>query len=64
MKITPKEKKASKVSTSDSHPLPILYENELTRLIEKTAYSKAESDGFKRSPDDYWLEAEKEVPRF
>lgn len=37
---------------------PIAYALELHRLIEIEAFLIAEKDGFKRSPDDYWLQAE------
>jgi hypothetical protein len=64
MKTTAKEKKAVKSNALDVPSVPVAYENELNRLIEQTAYSKAESDGFKCSPEFYWLEAEKEVNHF
>jgi len=38
--------------------LPVAYELELHRCIECEAFLIAERDGFKRSPLDYWLEAE------
>lgn len=43
---------------------PVAYELELKRIIEHAAYLRAEQDGFKQSPIDYWLAAEKEVHRY
>lgn len=43
---------------SVSH-LPIAYELEMHRIIQCEAFLLAESEGFKRSPLDYWLAAEK-----
>lgn len=31
------------------------------RIIEVTAYYFAEKDGFRKTPEHYWLEAEKEI---
>jgi len=39
--------------------LPIAYELELHRIVQCEAFLLAERDGFKRSPLDYWLAAEK-----
>jgi len=39
--------------------LPVAYELELHRFIQCEAFLLAERDGFKRSPLDYWLAAEK-----
>lgn len=39
--------------------LPVAYELEVHRIIQCEAFSLAERDGFKRSPLDYWLAAEK-----
>lgn len=39
--------------------LPIAYELEMHRIIQCEAFLLAERDGFKRSPLDYWLAAEK-----
>jgi hypothetical protein len=41
--------------------LPVAYELELHRTIQINAYYRAEKDGFKRTPLDYWLAAEDEV---
>jgi len=41
--------------------LPVAYELELHRLIELEAYLRAEHDGFRRSPMDYWLAAEDDI---
>ena len=41
--------------------LPIAYELELHRIIELNAYLRAEKDGFRGSPLDYWLAAENEI---
>jgi len=41
--------------------LPVAYQLELHRLIEVNAYLRAEADGFKRSPLEYWLVAEEEM---
>ena len=42
--------------------LPVAYELELHRIIEIDAYFRAEADGFRCSPLDYWLAAEKDAP--
>ena len=39
--------------------LPVAYELEVHRIIQCEAFLLAEKDGFKRSPLDYWLTAEK-----
>lgn len=52
------KQKMNKKPCSD---LPIAYQLELHRIIEVDAYLRAEADGFRRSPLDYWLAAEKEV---
>jgi hypothetical protein len=39
----------------------VAYENEMHRLTQLSAYLLAEADGFKQSPLDYWLLAEKEL---
>jgi hypothetical protein len=41
--------------------MPVAYQLELHRLIEREAYLRAEADGFSRSPMDYWLVAEKDI---
>jgi hypothetical protein len=46
----------------DNHQsLPIAYENELHRLIQISAYTLAEEDGFRQSPMHYWLIAEEKM---
>jgi len=40
---------------------PVAYENEMYRLTQLKAYELAQADGFKQSPQDYWLLAEKEL---
>lgn len=42
---------------------PVAYELELHRVIELAAYLRAEKDGFRCSPLDYWLAAERDVHR-
>lgn len=42
--------------------LPVAYELELHRIIEVDAYFRAERDGFRCAPLDYWLAAEKNAP--
>jgi hypothetical protein len=34
--------------------LPVAYQLELHRIIEVDAYLRAEANGFRRSPLDYW----------
>lgn len=41
--------------------LPVAYILELHRMIELAAYYRAEQDGFRLSPLDYWLAAEHET---
>jgi len=43
--------------------LPVAYELELHRLVELAAYYRAEQDGFRCSPLEYWLAAEGQVQR-
>lgn len=31
------------------------------QMIEEAAYYRAEQQGFQKSPEDYWLEAEREI---
>ena len=42
---------------------PVAYELEIHRIIQLDAYYRAEKDGFKSSPLDYWLAAENAVHR-
>jgi len=44
--------------------LPVAYKLELHRMIELSAYYRAEKDGFRCSPQEYWLEAESELQRY
>jgi DUF2934 family protein len=46
-----------------SSRFPVAFENELQRLIREEAYSLAEQDGFKESPEHYWYSAEEKVYR-
>ena len=46
-----------------SGKFPVAFENELKRLIREEAYSLAEQDGFKESPEHYWYTAEEKVYR-
>ncbi|MEI8361729.1 MAG: hypothetical protein WCG35_00710 [Betaproteobacteria bacterium] len=41
--------------------LPVAYQLELHRIIELEAYFRAEKDGFRRGPLDYWLAVEKDA---
>ncbi len=41
--------------------LPVAYQLELRRIIELDAYLRAEADGFRGSPLDYWLAAERDA---
>lgn len=41
--------------------LPVAYVLELHRMIELAAYYRAEKDGFRLSPLEYWLTAEHEI---
>jgi hypothetical protein len=47
--------------TKTTSSFPVAYELELHRLIELDAYSRAERDGFRCSPEDYWLAAENDI---
>ncbi|MFV1923100.1 MAG: DUF2934 domain-containing protein [Methylotenera sp.] len=49
--------------TQPSGKFPVAFENELQRLIREEAYSLAEQDGFKESPEHYWYTAEEKVYR-
>lgn len=46
-----------------SSKFPVAFENELHRLIKEEAYSLAEQDNFKESPEHYWFAAEEQVYR-
>ncbi len=46
-----------------SGKFPVAFENELKRLIREEAYSLAEQDGFRESPEHYWYTAEEKVYR-
>lgn len=60
---TQQSKAGKKGNHLDNPELPIIYEPELKRAIEQEAYIRAEKDGFKLSPMDYWLAAEQELSR-
>lgn len=49
------------ISTHTTSSLPVAYELELHRLIELDAYLRAENDGFRCSPLEYWLAAENDI---
>jgi hypothetical protein len=51
-------------SAETSSRLPVAYELELHRVIELEAFLNAEKDGFKCSPQDYWLAAERDVHQY
>ena len=44
--------------------MPIAYEDELHRLVEQQAYFRAECDGFRLPPEEYWYAAEKDVHKY
>jgi hypothetical protein len=44
----------------ETKKLPVAFQLELHRIIEVDAYLRAEADGFRRSPLDYWLAAERD----
>jgi len=46
-------------SVHETGHLPVAYALEVHRMIQCEAFLLAERDGFKRSPLDYWLAAEK-----
>ena len=52
--------RTSKYSNGTEHPLPWVYEVEMHRKIETEAFLRAEKDGFKAKPHEYWLAAEKD----
>ncbi|MGZ8258248.1 MAG: DUF2934 domain-containing protein [Methylotenera sp.] len=61
------ELKASGKDEGSMHAMnrmPIAYELELHRVIELAAYFRAEKDGFRLSPVDYWLAAEKDIHQY
>lgn len=55
---------AEKVTKPLIGTLPVAYALELHRVIEQAAYFRAENDGFRLSPLDYWLAAENEMQKF
>ena len=63
MKTQP-SKVRNKSNHLDNPALPMIYELEMKRAIELEAYKRAEVDGFRQSPMDYWLAAEEAVYRF
>jgi hypothetical protein len=44
--------------------VPVAYEVEFRRLVEQQAYFRAESDGFRQPPEEYWLAAERDVHKY
>ncbi len=42
---------------SSMEHIPVAFELEMRRLIEREAYLNAEKDGFRKSPDFYWATA-------
>lgn len=46
-------------------PVDLDFEKERKKLVDETirlhAYLKAEKDAFRKAPEAYWLEAEKEI---
>lgn len=60
-KVVVKTLEASKQLGSFHQSLPIAYKNELHRLIQISAYLRAEQDGFRQSPLHYWLIAEERM---
>ncbi len=58
------ELSVEKVGNPPIGTLPVAYALELHRMIEQAAYFRAESDGFRLSPLDYWLAAENEMQKF
>ena len=44
--------------------VPIAYEVELHRLVEQQAYFRAECDGFRLPPEEYWYAAERDVHKY
>jgi len=44
--------------------LPVAYALDLHRTVEREAYFKAEQDGFRRTPSDYWFAAENELQKY
>ena len=65
MKKTEGKVSADKVSKSQvKAKVPLAYEVELRRMVEQQAYFRAECDGFRLSPQEYWLAAEKDVHKY
>ena len=44
--------------------VPVAYEVELRRMVEQQAYFRAECDGFKLHPEEYWYAAERDVHKY
>jgi len=44
--------------------VPVAYEVELRRMVEQQAYFRAECDGFRLTPEEYWYAAEKDVHKY
>lgn len=53
--------KNAAINIDEGERLPVAFVLERHRIIEREAYFLAENDGFKRSPLDYWCEAESGV---
>lgn len=57
-KLSANQTSTSCYQENNCRQLPVAYVLERERIIEVNAYLLAESDGFRRSPLDYWLAAE------
>jgi hypothetical protein len=65
MKRTEGEAQAGGSTVNKVKPkMPIAYEDELRRLVEQQAYFRAECDGFRLPPEEYWYAAEKDVHKY
>jgi Protein of unknown function (DUF2934) len=61
------EGKAQAVKSTSSQvkaKVPVAYEVELRRMVEQQAYFRAECDGFRLTPEEYWYAAEKDVHKY
>lgn len=65
MKKTEGKSPAGKVSPNQvKTKVPVAYEVEFRRMVEQQAYFRAECDGFRLTPEEYWLAAEKDVYKY
>lgn len=65
MKRTEEKEQAGKDALSQvMASVPVAYEFELRRMVEQQAYFRAECDGFRLPPEEYWYAAERDVHKY